>query len=334
MTFKFNNVYIKNTATIAGHLEAKGPLNKYFDKTHKNFYVNSKSLEKSEVNLQKESIDTLIDKENITKEEIDILISGDLQNQITASSYAAKNYEIPFIGVYSACATSTQSIILAATILESKKAKNIICTTSSNNLVSEKQFRNPVEYGAPSTKTKTFTSTGGASILLTNEETNIKITSGTIGKIIDLNQNNPNHMGAVMAPAAADTIYNHLKNNNEKVSDYDLILTGDLGIYGKKILKEYINQKYKIKLKENYDDCGTMLYDMKNQKEITAGGSGPVCSTLVTYGYIYNEMKNKNLKKVLFVATGALFSPTFIYQKENILSIAHAITMEVVKWPI
>ena len=331
MTFEFNNVYIKNTATIAGHLEGKGPLNKYFDKTYKDFYINSKSLEKSEVNLQKESIETLIDKENITKEQIDILISGDLQNQITASSYAAKDYEIPFIGVYSACATSTQSIILASTILESKKAKNIICTTSSNNLVSEKQFRNPVEYGAPSPKTKTFTSTGGASILLTNEKTNIKITSGTIGKIIDLNQNDPNHMGAVMAPAAADTIYNHLKNNNEKVSDYDLILTGDLGIYGKKILKEYMDQKYKIKLGENYDDCGTMLYDIKNQKEITAGGSGPVCSALVTYGYIYNQMKKKNLKKVLFVATGALFSPTFIYQKQNILSIAHAITMEVVK---
>lgn len=334
MTFKFNNVYIKNTSTISGPIEAKGQLNKYFDKTHKDFYINSKSLEKSEVNLQKESIETLIDKENITKEQIDILISGDLQNQITASSYAAKDYEIPFIGVYSACATSTQSIILASTILESKKAKNIICTTSSNNLVSEKQFRNPVEYGAPSPKTKTFTSTGGASILLTNEKTNIKITSGTIGKIIDLNQNNPNHMGAVMAPAAADTIYNHLKNNNEKVSDYDLILTGDLGIYGKKILKEYMDKKYKIKLGENYNDCGTMLYDMKNQKEITAGGSGPVCSALVTYGYIYNEMKNKNLKKVLFVATGALFSPTFIYQKQNILSIAHAITMEVVKWVI
>ena len=137
-----------------------------------------------------------------------------------------------------------------------------------------------------------------------------------------------------MAPAAADTIYNHLKNNNEKVSDYDLILTGDLGIYGKKILKEYMDQKYKIKLGENYDDCGTMLYDIKNQKEITAGGSGPVCSALVTYGYIYNQMKKKNLKKVLFVATGALFSPTFIYQKQNILSIAHAITMEVVKWVI
>ena len=123
MTFEFNNVYIKNTSTISGPIEAKGPLNKYFDKTHKDFYINSKSLEKSEVNLQKESIDTLIDKENITKEQIDILISGDLQNQITASSYAAKDYEIPFIGVYSACATSTQSIILASTIIESKKAK-------------------------------------------------------------------------------------------------------------------------------------------------------------------------------------------------------------------
>ena len=158
MTFKFNNVYIKNTATIAGHLEAKGPLNKYFDKTHKDFYVNSKSLEKSEVNLQKESINILMEKEKLKKEEINILISGDLQNQITASSYAAKDYEIPFIGVYSACATPTESIILASIILENDKSKNIICTTSSNNLVSEKQFRNPVEYGAPSPETKTRSS--------------------------------------------------------------------------------------------------------------------------------------------------------------------------------
>lgn len=334
MTIKFNNVYIKNTSTIAGNLEKQGPLNKYFDKTHNDFYINSKSLEKSEVNLQKESINTLIDKTNIEKEKIDLLISGDLQNQITASCYAAKDYEIPFLGVYSACATSTEEIILASTMIESNNAKNIICTTSSNNLVSEKQFRNPVEYGAPSPKTKTFTATGGASILLTNEKTNIKIASGTIGKIIDLNQKDPNHMGAVMAPAAADTIYNHLKNNNETPNDYDLILTGDLGIYGKKILKEYINEKYNIKLGENYKDCGEMLYDLKKQNEITAGGSGPVCSALVTYGYIYDEMKKQNLNKVLLVATGALFSPTFIYQKENILSIAHAIAMEVQKWPI
>ena len=162
-----------------------------------------------------------------------------------------------------------------------------------------------------------------------NEKTNIKITSGTIGKIMDLNQKDVNHMGAVMAPAAADMIYNHLKNNKETINDYDLILTGDLGIYGKKILKEYMNQEYNIKLGDNYNDCGAMLYDMKNQKEITAGGSGPVCSALVTFSYIYNKLKNKEIKRVLLVATGALFSPTFLYQKESILSIAHAIVMEV-----
>ena len=329
MTFTFNNVYIKNTSTVAGVLEKNGMFGKYFDKTYNNYYINSKSLEKSEVNLQKESIDILIEKEKISKEEIDILISGDLQNQITASSYAAKDYEIPFLGIFSACATIVEGMILTSIILDNKKAKNIICTTSSNNLAEEKQFRNPVEYGVPSPKTKTFTSTGGASILLTNEKTNIKITSGTIGKIMDLNQKDVNHMGAVMAPAAADTIYNHLKNNKETINDYDLILTGDLGIYGKKILKEYMNQEYNIKLGDNYNDCGAMLYDMKNQKEITAGGSGPVCSALVTFSYIYNKLKNKEIKRVLLVATGALFSPTFLYQKESILSIAHAIVMEV-----
>ena len=145
-----------------------------------------------------------------------------------------------------------------------------------------------------------------------------------------MHQNDPNNMGAVMAPAAADTIYKHLINLNLTPDYYDLILTGDLGIYGKEILKDYMSQNYNIKL-ENYNDCGAMLYDLNNQKEITAGGSGPVCSALVNYGYIYNMLKKKNLKKVLLVTTGALFSPIFLYQKQDILGIAHAVSMEVVK---
>ena len=330
MTLNFNNVYVNNTATVAGHLEKEGPLGKFFDKSYVDYYMDKKSLEKSEVVLQKDSIDLILKKCGLKKEDVDVLIAGDLQNQITASSYAVCEYNIPFLGVFSACATSMESVILASSLIDSNKVNNAICVTSSHNLAAEKQFRNPTDYGAPKPKTATFTSTGAASIFLSNNKSDIKVTSGTIGKVIDMNQTDPNHMGAVMAPAAADTIYRHLKNLNETPDDYDLILTGDLGLFGAKILKEYIKKEYNIKLKGNYNDCGIMLYDMKKQKEITAGGSGPVCSALVNYGYIYQLLKIKKLKKVLLVTTGALFSPTYAYQKNNLLAIAHAISLEVV----
>ncbi len=331
MTIKFNNVYVKNTSTVAGLIEKEGPLSKYFDKTYDDYYFNEKSLELAEVKLQKDSIDLLLKKVKKKKEVVDLIIAGDLLNQITASSYAIKKYKIPFLGVYSACATTMESIIIGSTFIDGGKINNCICSTSSHNLTSEKQYRNPVEYGAPKPKTATFTATGGASIYLTKEQTDIKVTSGTIGKIIDLNQTDPNNVGAVMAPAAADTIYNHLKNNNEIPEDYDLILTGDLGIFGREILKEYIGKQYKINLDNNYNDCGVMLYDIEKQKEITAGGSGPVCSALVNYSYVYKKLKRKELKKVLLVTTGALFSPTFAYQKQSILGIAHAVSLEVIE---
>lgn len=331
MTYKINNVYVLEASTVAGPIEVEGPLVKCFDKIYDDYYMDKKSLELSEIKLQKDAIDILLNKTGKNIKDIDLLVGGDLQNQITATSHAANYSHLPFLGIYSACATSMESIIIASNFIESKKINNAICVTSSHNLTSEKQFRNPIEYGAPKPKTATFTSTGGASILLTNEKTNIKITSATIGKIIDMNQKDPNNMGAVMAPAAADTIYNHITSLNEKIEDYDLILTGDLGIYGREILKEYMKKEYNINLEKNYNDCGVMLYDLNKQNEITAGGSGPVCSALVNYGYILKMMKIKKYKKVLFVTTGALFSPIFTFEKENILPIAHAVCMEVVE---
>jgi stage V sporulation protein AD len=198
-------------------------------------------------------------------------------------------------------------------------------------MVSERQFRNPTEYGAPKPASATFTATGGASAFLSNDKSEIKIESSTLGRVIDMEQSDPNNMGACMAGAAIDTIYKHLSDLKRKPDYYDLIITGDLGKYGKEILIEYMQKEYKMDFTKNYNDCGVMLYDLEIQKEVLAGGSGPVCSALVLYGDIIPRMKNGELKRVLSVPTGALFSSTSVLQKNNILSIAHAISLEVSK---
>lgn len=330
MTFKYNDVYVNESSTVAGPYEAKGPLNNYFDKTFDDLYNGEKTWEKAEAKALEDSISVLLDKSKKNKEDIDVVISGDLLNQITSSCYSLEKFNFPFIGIYSACATSIEGIILGSSLIDSKKVKTVIAATSSHNMSSEKQFRNPTEYGAPKPKSATFTATGGASILLSNEKTGIKVESSTIGRILDYNQTDPLNMGAVMAPAAADTIYRHLKDTNRNPEYYDLILTGDLGLYGKEILIDFMNTEYGIDISKNYNDCGVMLYDLETQKEVLAGGSGPVCSALVNYGMIMDKLKKKELKKVLLVATGALFSPTMVYQHENILSIAHAVSLEVI----
>ena len=330
MTYSFNNSYILDTYTIAGPYEANGPFGKTFDHTFSNLYNGEKTWEKAEIKTLKDCINNLLKKTSLTSKDIDVIISGDLSNQIAVSSYAIKDFQIPFLGIYTACATATEGIILASNMIDAKKINNAIASVSSHNMTSEKQFRNPTEYGAPKPLTSTFTATGGASILLTDKKTSIKVESGTIGKIVDYNQNNPLDMGAVMAPAAANTIYTHLKDLGRNPDYYDLILTGDLGLYGKEILIDLLKEEYDIDISKNYNDCGIMLYDLKKQKDIHAGGSGPVCSALVAYGYIMNLLKEKSLKKVLLVATGALFSPTSIFQHENILSIANAVSLEVV----
>lgn len=331
MTFKYNCVFVEDAATIAGPYEAKGPLKKYFDQTFDNLYHGEKSWETAEAKILEDSIRALLKKTKKTKEDIDVIISGDLMNQITSSCYSSEKFNFPFLGIYSACATSVEGMILGSSLIDGGKVNRAIASTSSHNMSSEKQFRNPTEYGAPKPKTATFTATGGASILLTNENTGIKVESSTIGRIVDYEQNDPFNMGAVMAPAAADTIHRHLMDLNRTPDYYDLILTGDLGTYGKEILIDFMKTEYGLDISRNYNDCGTMLYDFEKQKEVQAGGSGPVCSALVNYSVVLELLKKKKIKKVLLVATGALFSPTFVYQHENILSIAHAISLEVIK---
>ena len=328
MTKKFNNVYLENTYTIASIYEKDGPISDYFDLIYdKDFYYGCKTFEQAEEKMLSNSIDRLINQSKLIDSDIDYIVSGDLQNQIAASDYAMRDFNIPFLGIFSACATFGEGMLIGANLIEGKMAKNIIVSTSSHNMVAEKQFRNPTEYGAPKKKTTTFTSTGAASILLTNKKGKIKITSATPGIVQDKGITDVNNMGAVMAIGAADTIKRHFKDLNIKPDYYDLILTGDLGIYGKEILIEYLKE-YGYDISKNYNDCGLILYDRKKQP-VFAGASGPASSALVLCSYILKEMERGKYRKVLIVPTGAIFSTTRVFQKDSIPTIAHAVSLEV-----
>ncbi len=327
MTFNFNNVYLTESATVTGPYENMGPLGKLFDKSYDEFYFGCKTFEEAESKLISDAINILFKKSKLGKLDIDLMIGGDLLNQLTASNYAAKNYPFSFVGIYSACSTSTLGLILGSVMIEYCNLEKIITTVSSHNNAAERQFRYPVEYGGPKPKTSTFTSTGAAAALLSSKKGKIKIESGTIGRVIDSGINDVFNMGGVMAISAANTIYKHLIDTGRSINYYDLVLTGDLGIYGKKILIEYLKKEYDIEL-INYNDTGTMLYDLDKQP-VYAGASGPVCAPLVLYTDIIKKMNSGELNKVLLVATGALQSQTTANEKRTIPTVSHAISLEV-----
>ena len=303
-------------------------ISKFFDKSYSEYYMGSDTWEQAEVKMNTENIDLLLNKSNKSKKDVDIFISGDLLNQIVASSYAASTLNIPYMGIYSACATSTEGIIIASNMIEGGLINNSVVNVSSHNNASEKQFRYPVEYGGPKPVTQTFTVTGSASALISNKKSNIKVESATLGKCIDSGVKNVFDMGSVMAIAAADTIDKHLKDTKREIGYYDLILTGDLGMYGKNLLKDVLKDEYGYDTK-NVDDSACMIYDI-NKQSVYAGGSGPACIALVTYSYILNLMRQGKLNRVLMVATGALMNPTMVNQKLSIPSIAHAVSLEVI----
>lgn len=327
MTFRYDNVYLSDVSTIVGPYEFKGPFGRFYDKVYDNFYCGMKTFEQAETKMLIDSVDMVLYKANKLKNDIDLHISGDLLNQIVSTNYASAAIGIPLIGIYSACSTSVLGLIIGSNMIDKSQIRNCLVSTSSHNNGAEKQFRQPVEYGGPKRKTTTFTTTGAASFLLTNKKSKVKIESATIGSVVDMGITDSTHMGAVMAPSAASTIFQHLKDLKRDVSYYDLILTGDLGIYGKKILTEYMRKEYNIHLKK-YDDSACMIYDLDNQP-VYAGGSGPACLPLVFNSYIYKKMISGELSKVLLIATGALLSTTMVNQKLSIPSISHAISLEV-----
>lgn len=320
MTIKFSNVYLGDAYTFIGKNEHK--LTITGDESVNDYYMGKKSFEEGEVEYQKRSISGLIKKEKDKK--IDLLIGADLQNQLLASNFAARNYNYPFLGIYSACASYAEGLIIASSLIE-QKLKNVVVTVSANNLASEKQFRFPIEYGAIRKNVNTFTVSASISSLVTSAKTKIKIESATIGNVVDIGYSDTNNMGAVMATSAHQTIVKHLKDTKRKPDYYDFVLTGDLGVYGVNILKELLEKEDNITLK-NILDAGTLIFEDSGSS--IAGGSGPVCLPLILNNKI---LKNKAIKKILIVATGSLHSKVSSNLGESVPSISHAVSLEVMK---
>lgn len=318
----FKNVYINDQETVVGPYENNGILN--FNNSIKDFYGDEKSFENCEIKLQKMVFDNILHKNNLSDINIDLVVGGDLMNQITATSFNMRDYNIPFLGVYSACASFPESLLILANMIDTKFFKKGIAITSSHNLTSEKQFRFPIEYGCLKPKRSTFTATGAVSTLVSNKVSKVKVESATIGRVIDYGIKDPFNMGAVMAPAAASTIVNHLNELNRSINYYDVVLTGDLGEVGSQILKEFLLKNNNIKMK-NHLDAATLIYS--DEQETFSGASGPVALPIVLFNKI---LKQRKYKKILIVGTGSLHSPVMCNQKNTIPSIAHAISLEVI----
>lgn len=323
---EFKNVYLNCSATVSGPKELAGPIGKYFDKGFADIYCDKESWEDAEVNLQKNAIDILIRKSGLNENDINCIIGGDLNNQLAATNYCIRKYDVPFLGVYSACSTCTESMIVGSFLVDSGFAENVITIASSHNSTSERQFRYPTEYGGQKPTSMTSTATGAGASLLTKNASIIKVTRFTIGKVVDVNLTDVQDMGRTMAPAAAVTLRQHLEDFNINANDYDLILTGDLSKYGSAVFLDIMHE-FGYSLANIYADAGLMLYDLERQ-DVFAGGSGCGCISLVGLSYIVESLKNGSLNKVLLIATGALMNPIMIAQGESIPCIAHAICLE------
>lgn len=316
---------ILGNAAVVGKTEGEGPLSAEFDHVYTDDTLGEISFEKAESTLQREAIIRALDKAGKTPADIDYVLAGDLLNQCIGTSFGIRELGIPFLGLYGACSTMALSLGLASVLVDAKAANFAVASTSSHFASAERQFRQPLEYGGQRPQTAQRTATAaGASVVGSSDPNKPCVEAVTFGKIMDLGIKDANNMGAAMAPAAADTIANFLTDTATAPADYDLILTGDLGLVGSQLLKELLQKDHNIDISRNHTDCGLLLYDIERQ-DVHAGGSGCGCAGSVFNSYILRRLSEGELKKVLLVATGALMSPTSTLQGESIPSVAHAV---------
>lgn len=317
---------ITGHAGVAGKKEGEGPLAQDFDAIFEDTTMGQQSYELAESAMLHDAIIRALSDAGKSPSEVNFVLSGDLLDQCMGSAFALKDLEISSIGLYGACSTMALSLSVGSMLVDAG-AKCIVAGTSSHFCSSERQFRFPLEYGGQRPPSAQWTVTGAGSAVVEQEGEGTKIKAVQIGTITDLGITDANNMGAAMAPAAARTISDFLKDTNTKPQNYDLILTGDLGYTGTELLYELMQEEYKIKLEGYHKDCGMMIYDLKKQ-DVNSGGSGCGCSASVLCSHILKNMERGKLKKVLFVATGALMSPTSNKQGNTIPGIAHAVLLE------
>ncbi|MBQ2893842.1 MAG: stage V sporulation protein AD [Oscillospiraceae bacterium] len=310
-------------ASVAGKKESEGPLKDYFDITSQDTLFGQKTWELAEKQLQKLALDTLLNKAGISRHQIGLAFSGDLLNQCIGSSFSMRNTGIPHLGLYGACSTMAESLLLAAMTVSGGFSDNVVAMTSSHFASSERQYRFPLGYGGQRTPTAQWTVTGSGAALVCSAGVGPRIESCTVGAITDLGIKDANNMGAAMAPAAWSTIRTHFSDLHIGPEDFDLIVTGDLGQLGKDLLLE-LAQKEGVSLGGKLADCGTLIFDQTRQ-DVHAGGSGCGCSAVTLCGYLLDRLKSGELNKILFCGTGALLSPTSTQQGLPIPGVCHAV---------
>ena len=316
---------VVGSASVVGKKEGEGPLAATFDHISQDDSFGERTWEKAESAMQKLALAAALNKAGFSVSALDYLLAGDLLNQCIGSGFAVRGQDVPFFGLYGACSTMAESLSLAALLLDGGFGARAAAMTSSHFCSAERQYRTPLEYGGQRTPTAQWTVTGSGCLILTREGQGPYVTHVTTGKIVDKGIKDAANMGAAMAPAAYSTIAAHFQDTGRKPSDYDLIVTGDLGKLGRDIVADWFHRDG-MDLK-NLTDCGTLIYDLEGQ-DVHCGGSGCGCSAVVLAGFLLDGMKQGRWRRILFCGTGALLSPTSSQQGESIPSICHAVALD------
>ncbi len=320
------------SAAIVGKKEGQGPLAADFDAIIPDDLFDEATWEKAESRFHYTAASTCIEKAGLTPGQIDLVLGGDLLDQIMAASMAARELHRPFLGLYGACSTMAESLCIASMLVDGGYVTNAVCTASSHYCSAERQYRFPLEYGCQRPPTAQWTITGAGSALVSSDTSRPALcacTHVTIGRIVDMAVKDANNMGAAMAPAAADTLTRHMQDTGRTSADYDLIITGDLGRVGHDVLLALMQERGIPMDPARYLDCGLAIF--QPGQDTHAGGSGCGCSATVLNGHIMRRFREGELRRVLFMATGALLSPTSSQQGDSIPGIAHAIVLEAIE---
>ena len=323
---KFKNApTVLSCACAVGAKEARGPLGEYFDFADESDKFGKDTFEQSESELQRITLNLALKKGGVTQDELEAVFAGDLMNQCVGSSYGLAAFGAPFFGLYGACSTAAEGLILGALAVDSGYFNTVACVSSSHNSSAERQFRFPLEYGSQRPPTAQWTATASGAFILSEKRIAgcVKVVEAMPGRIVDKGISDQSNMGAAMAPAAAATLYDYFTQSGHSPSDFDMILTGDLGCEGHSICCELLGTKG-LDLGDRFDDCGKLLYDSKTQ-DTHSGGSGCGCSASVTAGYVMRRFERGEIKNMLLVGTGALMSPSSVLQGLSIAGIGHLV---------